>query len=207
MKPILFVATDLPPTGNVRFFAIDAEKGVDGNEKEAVLRLGDLLMIDQAMQRGHPDSRIALATLENLPLLGELAHGIHGLGTKDAPRFIRLFWELPHLGAKWEFIQSTVSSTRDSGGMEHIVMWDQGQGILHERGRTGDAYLSSRMAYGRPGVLVSQMSDLPCTLYHGGHFDKNAAVISPNDARLLAGTVFLLLAGVCDSSSTYRCQP
>ena len=52
-------------------------------------------------------------------------------------------------------------------------------------GEQGMRSYAGRMAYGRPGVLVSQMSDLPCTLYHGGHFDKNAAVISPNDARLL----------------------
>jgi hypothetical protein len=186
VKPILFVATDLAPAEEARFVAIDAEEGADGNAKGFRLRVGSSLMLNQASQRKHPDSRIALAPLDAFPPLGEVADGIHGLGTKDAPRFIRYFWELPYLGTKWEPVQSTVSSTRYWGGMEHVVMWDQGLGILHKRGRVGQAILAGRMAYGKPGVLVSQMGDLPCTLYQGGHFDKNAAVISPSDPRLLS---------------------
>ena len=41
--------------------------------------------------------------------------------------------------------------------------------------------LAGAMAWGKPGVLISQMNELPTTRYWGHKFDKNSAVILPRD--------------------------
>lgn len=133
-----------------------------------------------------PDARILLDPIaQGTPLLGDYASGIHGLGTKDSLRFIRSYWEVPENGVDWEFMQSTVTETRPWGGLSSIVYWQQRRGVLHELGKTGDAILVGSAAYGRPGVVVSQTGELSCSLYWGGHFFKNAAVVSPNDPLLM----------------------
>ena len=50
-----------------------------------------------------------------------------------------------------------------------------------------------QQAWGKRGVAISQMGNLPCTLYTGELFDSNAAAIVPNDRRTLACDLGVLL--------------
>jgi hypothetical protein len=166
--------------------SVDAAGGKDIWQKASLLRSEQLTLVRQRSQLENPDARLTFEDVgRGLSLLAQLADGIHGLGTKDSPRFIRMFWEPPPDNGAWERLQDTVPFTVPWGGCEQVVFWEGGRGVLADLGRAGAAILAGSSAYGRPGVLVSQIGDLPCTLYHGGHFFKNAAAIVPRDPSLL----------------------
>jgi hypothetical protein len=175
---LLLVVSAETPHGVL--YSVDASDGADAREKTGLLRVRALTSVTQQSQLDKPDGRLTFEDLgQGLPLLGEFADGIHGLGTKDSPRFVRMFWEPRPGNEAWERLQDTVSTTTAWGGCEQVVFWEGGKGVLSELGRAGAAVLAGSSAYGRPGVLVSQTGNLPCTLYHGGHFFKNAAVVAP----------------------------
>jgi hypothetical protein len=177
----LVALTEARPDAETVFAGLDANDATDPAGKAAVLGGGDVRVLGQAAQRQNPDSRIFLAEESAHELLGRYAHGVHGLGSKDARMFFRQFWERPLPDPNWEPLQTTIDSVCDFGGMEQAVFWQKGEGVLHERGSRGEAVLAGAMAWGQTGVLVSQMSALPACLYLGDIFDKNAAAIIPRD--------------------------
>ena len=168
---------------DARFAGLDANDGADAAEKAYALSREPITLPAQSAQRSNPDQRITLEDDSRHDLLSVAAHGVHGLGSKDTPCFFRQFWEMSHLSRDWEFLQTTVKTTRNFGGMEQIVWWCQGNGLLHERGRRGEAVLAGRMAWGEKGVIVSQMRQLPASLYSGDIFDKNTAVVLPRNTN------------------------
>lgn len=141
----------------------------------------DINRIEQALQLENPDARVALGESSDIALLSKFAGGVHGFGSKDSPRFFRQFWEIVRFADDWQFLHTTVEHTQYWLGREQIVYWQKGRGILSERGRLGLAVPAGSMAWDKFGVAVSQMRDLPCTLYSGEIFDKNVAVLSPKD--------------------------
>lgn len=196
VKPVLAILAKHNPSAEHRISAIDVRERAGSQAKSQGLVSGDVLLLEQAQQLKHPDHRIIFGVESNLPLLSSFAQGVHGLGTKDSPRFIRCFWEVGLDQGRWEFMQASVDTTLAWGGMEHVVMWDGGKGVLHELAKTGAAILAGAMAHGKPGVLVSQVGNLNATLYHRGLFEKSAAVISPSDPNLTAA-----IWAFCGSSS------
>ena len=66
-----------------------------------------------------------------------------------------------------------------------LCIGKNGEGLVAARGRRGKAIPAGRSAWGRVGVAVSQMREIPVTLYTGEIFDKNVAVVCPKDASIL----------------------
>ncbi|MGP4976734.1 Eco57I restriction-modification methylase domain-containing protein [Brachybacterium tyrofermentans] len=143
----------------------------------------------QKAQKENPDSRITLTEISTETLLGAYATGLAGIQTGDYLRFGRNFWEVSPGNCRWEFQQSTVRATQYFGGREHVLLWEDGKGALHrfvaERlGTWGvGAWIRGDNLQGLQGVAVSQMGDLPVTLYRGEKFDNNTAVILPKDPK------------------------
>ena len=181
----LLTLTRTAATNAGGFSGLDVSAGATPAEKSTLLVSIEARGVNQQDQLKNPDFRIALEPIADIALLSSIAHGVHGLGSKDTPCFFRQFWEIPKRTVEWEFLQTTIQSTRHFGGCEQIVFWEQGKGLLHERGQRGEAILVGGMAWGRRGVIVSQMSSLPAALYMGDIFDKNAAVVLPQDESLL----------------------
>ena len=170
---------------------VSASRGqtpIRADQKAGLLRDDGQLItaVCQNDQLTNPDARVVLEATSSGVRLERFADGVHGLGSKDSPRFFRQFWEIapPLLGPQkpWEYMQPTVDSSREFGGMEQAVLWENGAGELAERGQRGEAVLAGRMAWNRPGVLISQIGRLPASLYVGDIFDKNSAVVSPRDS-------------------------
>jgi len=185
VKPILTVSTAFPPSSTHEIRLIDVTQIPTPAGKASALCEAVVHNTKQRSQLLNPDARVTGGDFSGSELLSRYAHGVHGLGTKDSPRFIRCFWEVRELAPDWEFIQSTVTERMPWGGAEHIVFWERGHGILHDLGRRGWAILAGGMAWGKPGVCISQMGSLPASLFTGQIFDKNAAVILPRDPDLL----------------------
>ena len=166
------------PTHKIAGVLAHRVSGADAKAER--LRRGEPLRPAQADQRHNPDMRITLTSIEPGSLLAGRAGGLQGIATADYPRFGRCFWERPMPHPDWEFQQSTVPDTVPFGGREHILWWQGGKGALHN---TEGVYIRGDRGWGKRGVTVSQMGDLPVTLYTGEYVDNNAAVILPRDPR------------------------
>lgn len=145
------------------------------SEKAAALRNYPTRFLSQASQLRNPDVRITLEQTSNETLLSSYAIGLQGLSSADYPRFGRLFWELPILYTGWELYQSTVRETKPFGGREQVIWLD----VLLKEAERLKAAIRGRQGWGKAGVAVSQMRQLPVTLYTGNVFDNNVAAIIP----------------------------
>jgi len=172
----LSVISNTPPPADHALLVLDLSGDRAPSEKAGHLRETPLTSMEQAAQLRNPDARISMEPLAEGPLLEQYASGLQGVATADYSRYGRCLWELPALTPGWAFQQSTVEKTTSYDGREHILWWEDGKGQL---ARTPGAYIRGWAAFGRKGVAVSQIGDLPCTLYTGEVFDNNTAVILP----------------------------
>ena len=189
----LVVIAHSPPPPDHAFGAIDATAGDTVSEKAASLIASHVSLLRQSQQGKNPDCRIVLeATAKGRPLR-ELATALSGCSAGDSPRFIRAVWEIPGVTTDWECHQSTVRSTCTYGGRAEVVFWQQERGgmaqLAHSVKHLNHAaqnWLRGKPNWRKRGVVVSQMGDLPTTLYLGDIYDCNCCAIVPNDRSHLA---------------------
>jgi hypothetical protein len=147
-------------------------------EKPRLLMTTPTVSISQRAQFLNPDSRIVVATLDAYPMLESIAVSRQGIKTGDDSRYRRMFWEVLPQHKGWIYFQSSVVGTRYYGGRSSVLFWEQGKGSL---AASRGARIQGQDAWGRKGILISQMGDLFATLYTGEVFDSNAAAIIPTE--------------------------
>jgi hypothetical protein len=158
------------------FLGLDVSKDVD---KEIPLTQVPFMLIQQSAQTANPDARILVRPVrESSKLLSDFASSFTGSQTGDFARFGRSFWEIPKICGGWSRQMTTVRDSCEWGGRRNVIFWEEGSGEL---AKFPGAYIRGRSAWGKMGVLVSRMGQLPVTLYNGDFFDDNAAVIIPNE--------------------------
>ena len=183
----LTVMRNTLPKAETMFLGLDATTVHDPAEKATLLRKGEVRIVEQLEQKRNPDMRISINHTATGNLLSEYAYAYQGLSTGDNPRFRRFHWEVLHLKPRWMPEQTTVDETCDYGGRSGIILWDGGKGELYQFGRENVATLHNvdrrgEDAWGKSGVAVSQMRNLPVTLFNGQQFDTNVSSIIPNNA-------------------------
>ena len=77
----------------------------------------------------------------------------------------------------------------EMSGCSHVIFWGDEQGryashaaALRLEGRLG-GWRSGHAAWGKRGIAVNRMGDLPASLYFGSTFDCNVAVLIPGDEK------------------------
>jgi len=176
VRVALIVISLSTPENDHRFVSMDTTAI---QAKPNAVRIGPFEACSQMAQLDNPDARIVGdSTFKKQTLLSTRAHSHHGLTTGDLPRMRLWFWEVDTPGETWVPIQGTVEKSCHWGGMSGILRWCGGKGALLT---LPGARRDGTEAWGKRGVLVSQMADLPVTLYSGGAFDNNSAVIIPFD--------------------------
>jgi hypothetical protein len=186
VKAALVAISHCAPSCDRFFVGIDVSEMPTPGEKATALLQEQLQQRGQAEQLRNPDARIILQDVNTENLLMVYADSRHGLRTADGFRFLRSFWELPRFEAGWSPEQGTVEKTVDFGGREQVVLWEDGQGALREFADQGLASLQGGDAWGKQGLTVSLMGDLPVTRYAGDFFDNNCAALWPRDPNDLA---------------------
>jgi len=179
---LVAISRAAPPTGHA-FGAIDVSAPRDTSEKAGQLRGSEFWILSQSEQLNNPDSRVSFREGEQEVLLARYATGYQGIATADYSKFGRCFWEVPSNDSRWSYQQSTVEQTIAYGGREHVLLWEQGRGTL---AASEQARVQGLEAIGNRGVVVSQMNQLPVTLFTGELFDNNcSALVVTNEADLL----------------------
>jgi N-6 DNA Methylase len=175
----LLALTRERPGDLVRISGLDVS-GLDGVAAKAdELRRGPIKRPLQSAVRANPDSIVTFDPIDSSQLLGRYAQCFQGTSTGDNPRFTRHFWELPSISGGWRTFQTSPEATGEYAGRSLVVQWD-----VVERGFAGAA-VRGLEAWGKRGVAIGQMANLPATLYDGDLFSNATPVIIPMDQALL----------------------
>lgn len=182
LATLLIAVRSYPPSESF-FTGFDAFKIKTLDEKKEALRTGQVVNLTQASQLSNPDVRLVLEKGGDGELLSKFAFSSIGLSTSDTPLFIQYFWEHVGRNPNWEFHQSATEETNEWSGCEHVVLYEQGTGKMRalaaaqdiDRGRDRQGI----NAWGRHGVAVGLMRNLPASLYIGNKFDNNIGVLVP----------------------------
>jgi hypothetical protein len=133
--------------------------------------------MEQARQLENPDARVTLEGGSGSILLLSYADGLNGMHGADSLRFRFCFWEIQD-NSVWDFFQGTQTKTTEFGGREHAFYWPNNGKIHRDNPK---AYVKGEGIWGRNGVVVSMMNDLPVTLYSGNKFDISCTPIIPHN--------------------------
>ncbi len=151
------------------------------------LRDAPVVPLTHSDQIGNPDSIIGYVSDESHALLESVAYCYQGLATSDNAQFVFNFWELPSIGTGWELFQFAPEDATEVSGCSHIIHWGDERGryvnhaaALKKEGRLG-GWKSGHAAWGKHGIAINRMGNLPASLYFGVKFDCNVAVLVPND--------------------------
>lgn len=193
VKATLLTLTNSRPHPDHEMGVCDVSELVSIREKRESMRSASITLVPQLRQKENPDSRVVFSRLSGSSLLSSVAESYHGLCCFDSPRFVILFWEIPGLADGWVPQQSSPSETQHFGGCNYFFRWESGNGGLaqlmetkKEHGYTTGVWRAGVSQWGRKGVLVAPMGDIPCTLYLGSAFDDNTSVVFPRNPSHLA---------------------
>ncbi|MDF0664515.1 MAG: N-6 DNA methylase [Nitrospira sp.] len=184
----LLCFNNLRPNGKEQACCIDVSENQDPREKLASIISQQPVRVSQTAYLSSPDIRITSEAIECATLLGRYALSPRGVVNGDQELWLRFFSELPAITNRWRWMQSAVLSTITYGGRDRVIDWSTGgRGML----RPG----LGNPAYGKLGIAVSRMAELPASLYTGELYDQNTAVLVPTSDRHL-----LALWAFCTSS-------
>jgi len=176
------------PSAQSEIVGYDASDTRDPELKGSLLILNKPTTATQHSQLSNPDARVTISRKDQGDLLSMYANSIEGLSTGDSDRYILKFWELPIKNDGWEWFIQNVNNTTFYGGRTDLVRWEGGKGYLHSSPTAHNfpgEIMNGRRVLGMPGIRVTQMRNLPCTLYSGELFGKSAATIVPHDQENL----------------------
>lgn len=152
-----------------------AERESTPTQKAAHLRSGPVGLTVQQEQVSNPEHRFVLGGPTGKQLLGSVAKSYIGLQTSDNPRFALQIWEVPETNATWRYFQTPAPSIHPHAGRDGILRWNAGAGDLHVVGQ-----IKGTSAWGKQGIAVRLMGELPATLYDGDVFEQSSAVLVPD---------------------------
>jgi len=165
------------PNEHSKISGFDASKPKIITDKEIALKYDPILSISQHQQLKNPDSIVSLEELAGIDLFSSYADCFQGTSTGDNHRFVRCFFEVK-LNELWAPFQGPSTDLADFSGKESVVAWER---LLH----FGGAAIRGESAWGRMGVSIAQMSDLPATRYLGTYFSNSTPVIVPKKEEYL----------------------
>jgi hypothetical protein len=124
------------------------------------------------------DHEILLSKPNNTTTIGDFARSFHGITTTDLLRFSKLFWESNGWTSKWVFQQGAVDGTREIGGREAVLLWENGAGELKKLQLAGATVVITGLeAWGKQGIAINRVRNLYASRYQGDAFDTSISVL------------------------------
>ncbi len=169
VNAILLTLTHARPSEGQMLRGLDASGPKTPEEKAGILAEGELVSVGQKGQLENSDARVALSNTSSVMLLERIADAYQGVKTGDDARHRGNFWEIPRICGNWRLFQTTLIETQDFGGLDGVLRWsNEGSDLARKQGLG---------AWGRYGVAISQMRELPVARYLGDPFDSNMSPI------------------------------
>jgi len=181
---VLSIHSRAIPSGEHGFLGLDVAEESTPEAKTKALTDSSTQVVTQRSQLQNPDARIILEGVASSNLLGNCANSWQGIKTSDDGRFTRSFWEILGENTGWVFYQRSPSGKIIFSGRSEVLFWEDGYGQLTSVCQEGASF-RGKSAWGRLGVAVSKMGQLPATLYTGEKFTGDVSIIDPIDPKNL----------------------
>lgn len=175
---VLLVLYNQAPSDRCSVLGLDTTLDSTASDKSSELETTTPVVVLQADQLSNPDARITLAKVASGDLLGMYATCLQGIMPADRPLFIRFFWEVDAKPTgRWQPLQSSSERTCNYGGLSGAFDLRSFELKFKE---IGGRYQGTKN-WGKLGIAIAQMSNLPVTLYLGNIYDGNIDVVVPNE--------------------------
>ncbi|WP_279489636.1 Eco57I restriction-modification methylase domain-containing protein [Aeromonas veronii] len=184
VQAILIILSKYPASKEVKLCGVDVSEPKNSSDKSERLVSIKIIEIEQLKQLENPDARVILDQ-ECKKMLFEIHANSHeGLTTGDIERFVRKMWEVLSTASEWNYyIQNSAKSVHYHGRSD-IIHWGREGSLISD---FPGAYIKGKSAWGSSGLRITQMQNLPVTIYTGEVFGKSAATIVPlNPAHMPA---------------------
>jgi hypothetical protein len=184
---LIAISQQSPPPNN-RIARVDVSDNRDPVQKALLLLSASIDLFSQEAQLGNPSCMVNLDSQGSAAAtrLSDYVLSAKGVCTGDSPRFVAKFWERSRIDQGWSKFRSSVTQTEFYAGCHDILYWQDGKGVfvafVKERlgGSTG-AWIRGAEAWGKLGIAIARMRNLPVSLYLGEIFDDNSGVLIPNN--------------------------
>ena len=166
---------------------LDVSESKTTRHKDHALQKSQLAFLTQRDQLDNPISVVGYVQDEGHPLLEDMAYSYQGLATSDNPQFVLKFWEIERVERGWVLFQFAPEESEPVSGCSHVLRWEEGSGKYADHAKALKAerrlggWRSGHAAWGKRGVAINRMGELPASLYFGTMFDCNVAVLIPYD--------------------------
>jgi hypothetical protein len=209
-NPCLMIEQPQIPGKEHVVVCLDVSDQVGPDAKSIHLRSRSVDLVNQRAQLQNVDSRFLInADSSEHPLLSEFAEARSGLHAGDSERFNRLFFEVPSLSDEWEYLFVSIPELAEYVGRSHIVLWENEHGSMAKLAESvrhlnhaAQNWRAGKPLWGRHGIVVGLMGEVPCTLYCGERFNNNCAAFVPKDPAYLGALWAFCLSG--DFSKSVR---
>jgi hypothetical protein len=175
------------------------------SQKLSGLIEGPVALINSIEWAEASDQRILVNTGSDSPtegVLGDFAEARAGSYVGDAEQFEKFFWEAHEFGSTFKFLQSSVSKTTNFGGRERVILWEDEKGRMSRLvnrvkhlNHAAQNWRRGKPSWGRVGIALSLMGNLPSTIYTGEIYDKDCCAIVPKDEADLPALTRLFMSG------------
>lgn len=188
---ILLTQTNAKAAKAFQLRGVDASAPKGAQEKAALLRDGEVVVTTQEGQLNNPDAVVSFNEIASEKLLADAATANYGSKPGQTDRVIRVFCEQPLPAPGWQYLESTpTGEAMFTGKYKVCLSFDE-----LDRQRIEEFGLRSADVFGKPGVLISQMRDLPASPYMGYLFDNNTSAIVPRKVEDAAAVFAFLASG------------
>ncbi|MDD2306827.1 MAG: hypothetical protein PHP53_19150 [Prolixibacteraceae bacterium] len=182
VKAILISISNTKPTDNQSIIGLDVSEAPNAAAKDVALKTNELKIVNQKEQLGNPDARVVLGEFnQDIKLLSSFADSLQGTMASDRNRLVFGFWEVNTIKSEYIFMHGSGIGDNDYSGMYQIFRSELFKKIYKE---IGGRYQGQK-AWGKLGVVVSIMSELPTFIYTGEIYDGNIHAIVPQKVEYL----------------------
>ena len=165
-----------PHCADSRFAAMDVSTGLSPNEKQRSLGSCSIRTVLQSRQLSNPDCVIAFEDLDERLIFGKYVNSVHGLSPGDRGRLNFGFWEIDYVSSKWRLMCSTPSGDNAYSGKSEIIYNPE---IISNSLNVPGFRLDGSRGWGRLGVYIGKIANLPASIFVGEVFDDNGHLLLP----------------------------
>jgi hypothetical protein len=160
---------------------VDVSEPRTAAEKAAQLLMGEIKSVEQAKQLENPDAVIVFQEVDNASLLFQVATINYGSKPGQTDRVVKYHWEFYGVESCWQLLESTPTAAKHYSGKTKVCL------TLDEIAKQGirEFGIRSQDVWGKKGIIQSQMSEMPFSIYCSNIFDNNTSVLTQNDDRFL----------------------
>ncbi len=186
------ILSNCPASTTHLIIGLDASTPKSSEDKAAQLCTDALQSTVQMAQINNRNASISFAHATRAALLSDYVSVHYGSKPGQTSRVTRFFWELPVIDqTTWVFMESTPNNTAIYTGKSEIALSLDAITALE----IAEFGVRGREAWGRLGVILSQMATLPCSIYLGSFFDNNTSVLIPGNPSDLQAIFAFMRSG------------